>query len=70
MKRTSACGLSTPTTLKTLLFLAAPLVLAIAAAQSSNPAGYVNTNGDFILGFREVGSTTSILVDIGPITDF
>ena len=71
MKRLSAAaGFSTPTLLKALLFLAAPVVLVLAVAPSANVASYTNTNGDFILGFREVGSTSSLLVDIGPIADF
>ena len=48
-----------------------PIVLAVAATKlPSDSTTYDNTAGDFILGFRQVGSTSSILADIGPITDF
>ena len=31
---------------------------------------YNNANGDFLLGFRQTGSTNSVLLDIGPIANF
>ena len=75
VKRTSAGGFSALTYLKKRLFWAAPfaltpIMLVMTAAALSGPTTYTGTNGDFILGFRQVGSTTSVLVDIGPITDF
>ena len=54
--------------LKTVLLAAAGLTVMTSAGKAQ--VTYVNTNGDFLLGFRQVGSTNSVLLDIGPITSF
>ncbi len=51
---------------KTLLALAAAGTLAATA--SALPTTY--TQGDFLLGFRQVGNNNSVVVDLGPIADF
>lgn len=54
--------------LKTMLLAAAGLTILASAGKAQ--VTYNNANGDFLLGFRQVGSTNSVLLDIGPITDF
>jgi hypothetical protein len=54
---------------------AAMAILAAAGAvlepsSATAQVTYTNSNGDFLLGFRQVGSTNSILLDIGPISSF
>ncbi len=39
-----------------------------ATANAQLPTTY--TQGDFLVGFRQVGNSNSIAVDLGPITDF
>ena len=52
---------------KTLLTLGCAGTLA-ATANAQLPTSY--NAGDFLLGFREVGSANSVVVDIGSITSF
>jgi hypothetical protein len=52
---------------KTLLALGFAGTLA-GAANAQLPTTY--SQGDFLLGFREVGSTKSVVVDIGSISSF
>jgi hypothetical protein len=52
---------------KTLLALGCAGTLA-ATASAQLPASY--TQGDFLLGFRQVGNTNSVVVDLGPISSF
>ena len=52
---------------KTLLALGLAGTLA-ATASAQLPTSY--TQGDFLLGFRQVGNTNSIVVDLGPIASF
>ena len=52
---------------KTLLALGCAGTLA-ATADAQLPTTY--TAGDFLLGFREVGSTSSVVVDLGAIASF
>jgi hypothetical protein len=54
--------------LKTVLLATAGLTIMASAAKAQ--VTYVNTNGDFLLGFRQIGSTNSVLLDIGPIANF
>ena len=52
---------------KILLALGCVTTLA-ATAKAQLPTTY--TAGDFLLGFREVGSSSSVVVDLGPIANF
>ena len=52
---------------KTLLALGCAGSLA-ATASAQLPTTY--SSGDFLVGFREVGAATSVVVDIGPIANF
>ena len=52
---------------KTLLALGCAGTLT-ATANAQLPTTY--TAGDFLVGFREVGNTNSVVVDIGPIANF
>lgn len=51
---------------KTLLALG--FAGTLAASASALPTSY--TSGDFLLGFRQVGNTNSVVVDLGPIANF
>jgi hypothetical protein len=53
---------------KTALLVTASL--AIVASSARAQVIYNNANGDFLLGFRQTGSTNSVLLDIGPIANF
>ncbi len=52
---------------KTLLALGYAGTLAVSAS-AQLPTSY--SSGDFLVGFREVGNTNSVVVDIGPIANF
>ena len=52
---------------KTLLALGCAGTFA-ATASAQLPTTY--SSGDFLVGFREAGNTESVVVDIGPITNF
>ncbi len=49
-------------------FLALGFAGTLAATASALPSTY--SPGDFLLGFRQVGNTNSVVVDLGPIADF
>lgn len=52
---------------KTLLAIACAGMLATTAG-AQLPTTY--TQGDFLVGFRQVGNTNSVVVDLGPIASF
>src|SRR6266404_5768061 len=58
--------------LKKLAATTAMALVATALVASSAKAQviYNSANGDFLVGFRQDGSTNSVLADIGPILDF
>jgi hypothetical protein len=43
---------------------------ALVASSAKAQVIYNSANGDFLVGFRQEGSTNSVLADIGPILDF
>jgi PEP-CTERM motif len=54
--------------LKTVLLAAAGLTIMASAGKAQ--VVYQNTSNDLLLGFRQNGSTSSVLLDIGPIANF
>lgn len=53
--------------LKTVLLAVAGL--AIMASAGKAQVTFTNTSNDFLLGFRQVGSTSSVLLDIGQLVN-
>lgn len=54
--------------LKTAVLAVAGLTIMASAGKAQ--VTYTNTSNDFLLGFRQVGSTNSILLDIGTVANF